>query len=97
MILGANRWQVFRHATLPAIRPAIFAGGTFSILISIDNLSISYFFSSPTTNTLPVVILSYLETQFDPSIAAASTVQLLVAAVLLFVIERVYGLRSIAY
>ena len=46
-----------------------------SVLLSMDNLSVSFFFGSPSTNTLPVVMLSYMETQFDPSIAAASTVQ----------------------
>ena len=94
-ILGANRWQVLRHVTLPQIRPGIFAGALFSILISVDNLPISFFFGSPSTNTLPVVMLSYLEHQFDPSIAALSTVQMILAMAGLFVIERFYGLRHL--
>ena len=94
-ILGANRWQVLRHVTLPQIRPGIFAGALFSILISVDNLPISFFFGSPSTNTLPVVMLSYLEHQFDPSIAALSTVQMILALAGLFVIERFYGLRHL--
>ena len=69
-ILGADRWNILRHVTLPLIRPGIFAGSLFAFLISFDNLPISYFFGSATTNTLPVVMLSYLESQFDPSIAA---------------------------
>ena len=92
-ILGANRWQIFHRITLPQIKPGIFAGATFSILISVDNLPISFFFGSTTTNTLPVVMLSYLEHQFDPSIAALSTVQLAIAVVGLAVVERLYGLR----
>jgi len=92
-ILGANRWQIFRRITLPQIKPGIFAGATFSILISVDNLPISFFFGSTTTNTLPVVMLSYLEHQFDPSIAALSTVQLVIAVVGLAIVERLYGLR----
>jgi putative spermidine/putrescine transport system permease protein len=41
-------------------------------------------------------MLSYLETQFDPSIAAASTIQLAVALLVLTVVERFYGLRSLS-
>jgi len=95
MILGCNGWQTFWYVTFPMIRGAILAGAIFALIISIDNVSLSLFFSSPTTATLPVVMLSYLESSFDPSIAAASTVQLIIAVVLLFVIERLYGLRGI--
>jgi putative spermidine/putrescine transport system permease protein len=91
-VLGANQWQVFRHVTLPLIRPGIFAGGLFALLISLDNLPISFFFGSSATNTLPVVMLSYLQNQFDPSIAAISTVQMLIAIAVLVVVDRVYGI-----
>jgi len=73
----------------------IFAGSLFAFLVSIDNLPISFFFGSPSTNTLPVVMLSYLENQFDPSIAAISTVQMGLALVALLVLDAVYGLRRI--
>lgn len=91
-ILGASRWQTFRMTTLPLIRPGIFAGGLFAVLISLDNLPLSFFFGSATTNTLPVVMLSYMQNQFDPSIAAISTVQMLIALAVLLVVNRVYGI-----
>jgi putative spermidine/putrescine transport system permease protein len=94
-ILGCNRWQTFWHITFPMVRGAIFSGAIFALIISIDNVSLSLFFASPTTATLPVVMLSYLESAFDPSIAAASTVQLVIAVVLLLAIERIYGLKGI--
>lgn len=95
VILGASRWQIIRYVVLPQIKPGIFAGATFSILVSIDNLPVSFFFGSPSTSTLPVVMLSYLEHQFDPSIAAISTVQMLIALIGLIIIERFYGLRHL--
>ncbi|QDL94542.1 ABC transporter permease (plasmid) [Paroceanicella profunda] len=91
-ILGANPLAVFRHVTLPLIRPGIMAGSLFSFLTSFDNLPVSYFFGSADTNTLPVVMLSYMEHQFDPSIAALSTLQLLLAVVALIVVDRIYGI-----
>ena len=37
-----------------------------------------------------------LERQFDPSVAAASRIQLLVAVIGLFIVERIYGLDAMA-
>ena len=96
LVLGASRLQVFRHVTLPLIRPGIFAGCLLAILISIDNLPVSYFFGSPRTNTLPVVMLSYLQNQFDPSIAAVSTIQLVLAIVALAGVQLMTGRRGLA-
>ena len=93
LVLGASRWQVFRHITLPLIRPGIFAGCLLSVLISIDNLPVSYFFGSARTNTLPVVMLSYLQNQFDPSIAAVSTIQLVLAILALGTVQLLTGRR----
>lgn len=95
-ILGADRLRTFWYVTLPLVRPGIFAGSMFAMLISFDNLPISFFFGSATTNTLPVVMLSYLEHQFDPSVAAISTIQMLLALAALIIVERVYGLRHMS-
>jgi putative spermidine/putrescine transport system permease protein len=94
-VLGAPRWRVFLHIVLPLLRPAIVAGSLFSFLVSFDNLPLSYFFGSPNTNTLPVVMLAYVEQQFDPSIAAISTVQLAVAVLVLIIVDRTYGLNRL--
>ncbi|WP_246154580.1 ABC transporter permease [Methylobacterium oryzihabitans] len=94
-VLGATRWQTFRYTTLPLVRPGVFAGGLFAVLTSLDNLPLSFFFGSASTSTLPVVMLSYMENQFDPSIAAVSTVQMLVAIVALVVTDRVYGIEKL--
>ncbi|MCA0997296.1 ABC transporter permease [Alloyangia pacifica] len=93
-ILGASRLTTFREVTLPLIRPGIAAGSLFSFLTSFDNLPVSYFFGSAQTNTLPVVMLAYMEHQFDPSIAALSTLQLLLAIVALVVADRLYGIEK---
>jgi len=94
LILGASRLTTFREVTLPLIRPGIAAGSLFSFLTSFDNLPVSYFFGSAQTNTLPVVMLAYMEHQFDPSIAALSTLQLLLALVGLLVADRIYGIEK---
>jgi putative spermidine/putrescine transport system permease protein len=95
-ILGAGPWRCFWHVTLPLIRPSIFAGGLFAVLVSFDNLPLSFFFGNASTNTLPVVMLSYLQNQFDPAIAAIGTVQMGFALLLLIVVERIYGLKALS-
>lgn len=94
-ILGANPVRVFYHVTLPLIRPGIFAGSLFSLLISFDNVPVSFFFSSADSVTLPIVMLNYMENQFDPSIAAISTVQMAIAFIALLTVQRLFGLKGI--
>ena len=94
-ILGASRFQVLWYTTLPLVRPGIFAGALFAVLTSLDNLPLSFFFGGARTNTLPVVMLSYMENQFDPSIAAVSTVQMLVAIIALLALDRLYGIERL--
>jgi putative spermidine/putrescine transport system permease protein len=94
-VLGANVLQSFAFVTLPLIAPGIFAGALFSILVSLDNLAVSYFFGTANVTTLPVVMLSYLQYQFDPAIAAISTVQMAITVVLLLIVEKTYGLRAL--
>ncbi|MFC0217614.1 putative spermidine/putrescine transport system permease protein [Pseudochelatococcus lubricantis] len=94
-ILGASRLSTLRHVTLPMVRPGIFAGSMFAALISFDNLSLSFFFGSASATTLPVVMLSYMENQFDPAIAAISAIQMLIALAVLLLLERLYGLDTL--
>jgi putative spermidine/putrescine transport system permease protein len=94
-VLGATRWQVLWHVTLPMIRPGIFAGAMFAVLTSLDNLPLSFFFGTASVNTLPVVMLSYMQNNFDPSIAAISVVQMLIALTSLIVLDRVYGIQRL--
>jgi putative spermidine/putrescine transport system permease protein len=41
-------------------------------------------------------MLSYIESSFDPSIAALSVIQLLIALAGLLIIERIWGLRMLS-
>lgn len=41
--LGANRWQVFRHVTLPLVMPALVSGGFLAFTLSLDDFYVSYF------------------------------------------------------
>jgi putative spermidine/putrescine transport system permease protein len=94
-VLGATPWKSFWYVTLPLISHGIFAGALFAILVSLDNIGIAYFLSTADATTLPVVMLSYAENQFDPAIAAVSTIQTLITFALLLLVEKFFGLRAL--
>ncbi len=94
-VLGATRRRILFDITIPLIKPGIFAGVLFSVLISLDNLPLSFFFGGADSNTLPVIMLSYMQNQFDPSIAAIATVQMLIAIGALAVVNAVYGIEKL--
>ena len=93
--LGASRWNAFRLVTLPLIKPGIAAGMAFSFILSFDDIAISVFLVDANTSTLPVAILSYLQYNFDPSIAAISSFSILLTLVIAGLLERVFGLQKL--
>lgn len=90
-VLGASSLQTFRLVTLPMIRPGLLAGGIFAFLLSFDEVPVALLLSNLDTVTLPVSILSYLVHNYDPAVAAVSTVQIVVVVVMLLLLERFFG------
>jgi putative spermidine/putrescine transport system permease protein len=95
MTLGASRWTAFWQVTLPLIKPGIVAGMAFAFILSFDDIAITLFLVDANTSTLPVAILSYLQYNFDPSIAAISSISILLTLALAFVLERIFGLQKL--
>jgi putative spermidine/putrescine transport system permease protein len=92
LVLGASPWRTFRHITLPLLRPGLVAGALFAFLTSFDNVPVSIFLTTARNNTLPVTIMSYLVSQdFDATVGAISAIQVGVVLVLLYLLDRVYG------
>lgn len=90
--LGADRWQAFRHVTLPMLRPGLIAGATFALIISFYEFTVSMFLVGPGVTTLPIEMYNYSEFTLDPTLAAISTVLLGLTSIAILVIERLVGL-----
>ena len=90
--LGANSWRTFRRVLMPLLRPGIVAAFIFSFITSFDNVVVSIYLIGADTVTLPIRILTYLEWQFDPSIAAISTIFVLVSTAVVAVAEALTGM-----
>jgi putative spermidine/putrescine transport system permease protein len=73
-VMGAGPWRTFRRILLPLMRPGITSAFIFAFITSFDNVVVSLFLISGDTVTLPIRILTYVEWQFDPSVAAISTI-----------------------
>lgn len=92
--LGAGEWATFRHVTLPLIRPGVIAGAIFAFIVSFDQFPVSLFLVTPGANTLPITLFNYLRYDFDPTVAAASTVSIGLSVAVVLLLERTIGLQE---
>lgn len=90
--LGANSVQTFFRVTLPLIKPGVAAGAVLSFLYSFDEAVLSSLLSSPKFVTLPIRIMNYMEFSFDPTLAAISTVLILMSLLTIVLLEKFFGL-----
>jgi putative spermidine/putrescine transport system permease protein len=86
--LGAGPWTTFRRVTLLAIRPGIVAGAMFGFVMSFGNLEMSLFLVGAGRTTLPIAILQYLEWKIDPTVAAASVMQIALIGAAMLITDR---------
>lgn len=93
--LGAGQWTVFRRITLPLILPGIAGGWMLAFITSFDEVTMSIFVASPSTMTLPVRMYHHIAQTIDPLIAAISTLLIFATAVLLILLDRLYGLDRV--
>jgi putative spermidine/putrescine transport system permease protein len=94
LVLGANRFTSFRLVTLPLVKPGLVAGGLFSFITSLDNVPVSIFLLSASQTTLPVKIFTSVEQGVDPSVAAVSTMLIVLTGIALVVAERWTGFHK---
>lgn len=90
-VLGADGFEAFRLVTLPLIKPGLVAGALFAFITSLDNVPVTIFLISASQTTLPVLIFSSVEMGIDPSVAAISTLLIVVTGVVLLLAERRTG------
>jgi putative spermidine/putrescine transport system permease protein len=91
--LGANRWTVFRRITVPQIAPGLAAGALFAFMVSFDNFPISLWLADAQHNPVPILVFQRIASVFDPSIAAISTLMIVLSMGIVIAMERVIGLR----
>ena len=91
-VLGASPAVVARKVIWPQVRPGVLAGGVFAFIVSFDDYPISMWLADGNHFPIPLYLDSQIQLSFDPSIAAISTLMILFALLLVFVIEKVFGI-----
>jgi spermidine/putrescine transport system permease protein len=94
--LGASEWQAFRDVLIPHIKPALVSGALLAFTLSLDDFVITFFTSTPGTDTFPVLVYSLVKRGVTPDINAASTILILLTVVLTAVALKLQGAKALA-
>lgn len=70
--LGANRWQVFRHVTIPLLLPAILGAALLCFTVSFDDYVITSLVAGVDSETLPMMIYAMARKGISPEVNALS-------------------------
>jgi putative spermidine/putrescine transport system permease protein len=81
--LGATPGGTFFQVTLPLIRPGVVVGALFAFITSFDELVVALLLSGSGAVTLPRRMWDDLRFQIDPTIAAVSTLTIVLTVVLM--------------
>ncbi|MGE4276761.1 MAG: ABC transporter permease [Lawsonibacter sp.] len=95
LVLGASPLRTLFHVTLPCIRQGIVGGAVFSFVVAFDECVIIMFMKSAKTVTFPLRLYSYITESFTPLISAYSTLFIVAAAIVLYVVEKKIGLSKL--
>jgi putative spermidine/putrescine transport system permease protein len=93
--LGASAWQTLRHVTLPLLLPALFAGAAFTFIEGFDNISVAIFTHGYRDRPLAVELLSLVQSDNTPMVAAVSSLQIGLATAILAVVSLTIGLERV--
>jgi ABC-type spermidine/putrescine transport system permease subunit II len=96
MSLGASRVQAFIKVALPLIQSSIISGFIFAFIISFSDINLALFIAGPNSTTLPVYIFNLLLFEGNPSVAAASTMQILIVGLLIWLVQCLFRPRALA-
>lgn len=92
--LGASRLRMFLAVVLPNIRSGILAAFILAFITSFNNVPISLFLTGPGVTTLPIRMMLYWEYNFDPTIAALSTLLIVMTVLVVQGMERVLNVSA---
>jgi len=92
--LGATRLRTYFVIVLPNIRGALIAAFFLAFITSFNQVPVSLFLTGPGISTLPIEMLGQVESTFDPSIAALSTLLVAFSMLLVFAAEKLLGISK---
>ncbi|MEU4194628.1 2-aminoethylphosphonate ABC transporter permease subunit [Kribbella sp. NPDC026611] len=92
--LGAGPWRVLRQIVLPEVRPAMVAGGSLTLLLTLNEFGIVLFLGAKGTTTLPMLVHTKGIVMFDyPGACVIAVVQIALSLGLYAVLRLALGGR----
>jgi putative spermidine/putrescine transport system permease protein len=91
--LGASRVTAFFTVVMPQIKFAVLTAAVLSFLTSFDEVIVSLFVSGGENSTLTRIMFTALRDQIDPTIAAISTIMIVVTSLLL-ALAQMFGRQA---
>jgi putative spermidine/putrescine transport system permease protein len=92
--LGASRPWAFLTVTLPQIRISVISAALLAFITSLDEVVISLFIAGGDMATLTKRMFNALRDEIDPTIAAISTLLILVSIATLTLSQTLQGARA---
>ncbi|MCG7625156.1 ABC transporter permease [Epibacterium sp. Ofav1-8] len=77
--LGASHFRSMWDVLIPSLKPGIAAAALFSFVLSWDEVVVTLFVASRSVSTLPREIWNGVRENLDPSVAAVSTLLILIS------------------
>lgn len=93
--LGATDFRVIRQILLPIAGSSVATGALFAFSFSMDDVAVTIFLTGTDVYTLPIAMISNMKSDFNLSIAAASTFIVLMTLVMLFILEMLVGIDRV--
>ncbi|CAN7374367.1 ABC transporter permease [Bosea sp. LjRoot90] len=93
--VGAMPRQALLRVTLPLLKASIVPSLIIVFVLSWNNYTVSVFLASKDWTTLPLQLRAYLQYEYEPFVAAMSTILILASIVLLIIVDRTVGLGSV--
>lgn len=91
--LGAGAWRIIRQIILPAALPAILAGGSLCLLLTVNEFGVVFFIGAKGVSTLPLMIYDKAIQEFDYTAACVIAVVNVVLSLLLYTLYRLIAGR----
>jgi putative spermidine/putrescine transport system permease protein len=85
--LGASWPRAFWSVTLPQIKLSVMSGALLAFISSFDEVIVSYFISGGEYSTLPRKMFNALRDQIEPTIAAISTILIVLSVGTVAILE----------
>lgn len=89
--VGATPRQALWRVTLPLLKASIIPSLIIVFVLSWNNYTVSVFLANKDWTTLPLQLRAYLQYEYEPFVAAMSTILIVASVVLLVTVDRTVG------